>query len=422
MKKIIKKAIKIFLPERFYNSLTAYFWHLPKAVLANIFYRFPAKKLRVVGVAGTKGKSTTSYLISQLLESQGKKIALISTTTIKIGGEEKLNDLKMTSADSWYLQKFLSQAVREKCEFVVLETSSHALKQFRTRGIYFEIALLTNLTPDHQEYHSSPEDYIFTHKKMISKKTKALVFNSDDSYLEPFKKIPVKKISFGLDRESDLQAEKIQAEKSGSKLELGFDSNRLKLQIPLPGKFNVYNVLAALSALYGLGFDLTKLVNSVSGLKPAPGRVEKIPNSLGIEIIVDYAHSPESFENFFSAIKPYVKNHLIAATGACGERDASKRPIMGNILSKYCDYAVITNDDPFSEDPEKIARELISGISIEHEKILDRKQAIQKAIKIAQKGDTVVVLGKGAEQWQVFKDKKIPWDDREVIRQIIKTK
>jgi len=193
----------------------------------------------------------------------------------------------------------------------------------------------------------------------------------------------------------------------------------------LPGKFNLYNVLASLAAIQALGFEVSKLKEAVKNLRAAPGRVEKIENKLGVEIIVDYAHSPESFENLLSSIKPYLKKRLICVTGACGERDASKRPIMGKILNHYSDLAVITNDDPYGEDPEKIARELIAGmeesgrfkLNKNYWKILDRRLAIKKAIELAKKGDTIAVLGKGAEQWQMFKDSKIPWDDREVIRE-----
>lgn len=438
MKAIFKKAIKKFLPARIYNELTPYFFHLPKAVLANLVFGFPGRKIRVIGIAGTKGKSTTAYLVNQLLESLGFRTAILSTTTVKIGQDERLNDFKMTSVDAWDLQKFLSRAVKENCQFAVLETSSHALKQFRTWGVRFEVAVLTNMMPDHQEYHKSVDDYTFSHKKMLDPKTKVLVLNGDDVNLEPFKKLDIKQLGFGLHPGNSFRAKDIAIDESGAKLKLVFSGREQLFSTSLPGKFNLYNVLAALSAIQALELDVSQLEKVVKELRAAPGRVEKISNNLGIEIIVDYAHSPDSFENLFSAIKPYVKGKLIAVTGACGERDATKRPIMGRILANYCDLVVITNDDPYGEDPEKIARELISGLienvtfievnpeaetsSLRNKnywKILDRKSAIKKAIQLAKKGDTIVILGKGSEQWQMFKDSKVPWDDRKVTREIL---
>lgn len=435
MKEIFKKAVKKFLPAGIYNDLTPYFFHLPKAVLANLVFGFPGRKIRVIGIAGTKGKSTTAYLVNQLLESLGFKTAVLSTTTVKIGRDEQLNDFKMTSVDSWDLQKFLSKAVKENCRFAVLETSSHALKQFRTWGVKFEVVVLTNMMPDHQEYHKSVNDYTFSHKKMLGSKTKVLALNGDDINLEPFKKLDIKQISFGLRSGNSFYAKDVAIDESGSKFNLIFNGRNQVFSTGLPGKFNLYNVLAALSAIPALGFDINGLEKAVFDLKAAPGRVEKITNNLGLEIIVDYAHSPDSFENLFSAIKPYVKGKLIAVTGACGERDVTKRPIMGRILANYCDLAVITNDDPYGEDPEKIARELISGLTQSNEffpaeglrgkenktywKILDRREAIKKAIQLAKKGDTIAILGKGSEQWQMFKDSKIPWDDRKVAREIL---
>lgn len=434
IKNFLKRIIKKVLSRRLYNDLAPYFFHLPKAIWANLIFGFPSKKLRVIGVAGTKGKSTTTYLISQLLEDLGFKTAVLSTTTVKIGEDEQLNDFKMTSVDSIDLQRFLRKAVDRGCDFAVLETSSHALKQFRNWGVGFEIAVLTNMMPDHQEYHKSVDDYTFSHKKMIGPKTKALVLNGDDPNLEPFKKLEINQFAFGFNSGNDLRVEDAELDESGARFGLVFHGAKLRLTTALPGKFNLYNVLAGLTAIWALDLGILKgkqarmkLESSVKKLKAAPGRVEKIANNLGLEIIVDYAHSPDSFENLFSAIKPYLKGKLISVTGACGERDATKRPIMGRILAGYSDYVVITNDDPYGEDPEKIASELVVGLTENNKfvseknywKILDRKNAIKKAVQLAKKGDTIVVLGKGAEQWQMFKDSKIPWDDRKIAREVL---
>ena len=410
MKHLFRKIAKKFLSPRLYNDLAPYLFHLPKAVIASFVYGFPAGKTRIIGVAGTKGKSTTTYLISQLLESLGFETAVLSTTTIKIGKNEKLNNLKMTTSDAVFLQKFIKQAIESGCGFVILETSSHALKQFRTWGLSFELVVLTNMMPDHQEYHKSVEEYSLSHKKMIGPKTKTLVLNGDDPSLESFKKMDVKQTSFGLNSGVTLYAKDYEINQNGLNFKLVFSGKEEFFSAPLPGKFNLYNVLAALAAVHALGFEIAELKEAVLNLKPAPGRVEKVENLKEIEIIVDYAHSPDSFENLFSAVKPYLKKKLISVTGACGERDASKRPVMGKILAEYSDLVVITNG---LEESGKFR------LNKNYWKILDRKSAIKKSIELAKKGDTIVILGKGAEQWQMFKDSKIPWDDREIVKEAL---
>lgn len=411
------------------KNLKNYLWHFPKAVIANIVYGFPARKIKVIGVAGTKGKTTTSYLISQLLESYGKKTALISTAVIKVGGQEKLNDLKMTSPSSFYIQKFLKEAVSKSCDYLVLETSSHALKQFRTWGIDFEAVVITNLIPDHLEYHKTKEDYILTHKKMISKKTKVLVLNNDDEYSNDFKNLNVFKILIGEKSTSNLKLEDYSFSENGSKIVFSYQDKEYNCFLPLIGKFNIYNFLSAVGCLNGLGFEIDNLGEKSLKLKPAPGRNEIIYYN-NFTVIVDYAHSPESFESFFRAIKPFIKGKLIVVTGACGERDRNKRPKMGELLAFYSDLVVITNDDPYGEDPEQIAQDLILGLARSNKfqesknfwKILDRREGIKKGIDLAEKNDVVAILGKGSEQWQVFKNYKIPWDDRKIAKEIIESK
>ena len=410
------------------KSLKNYLWHFPKAVLANIIYGFPARKIKVIGVAGTKGKTTTTYLISQLLESYGKKTAILSTAIIKIGDEEKLNDLKMTSPSSFYIQKFLRKAINRGCDYLVLETSSHALKQFRTWGIKFEGVVITNLIPDHLEYHKTKEDYILTHKKMISYNTKILVLNNDDEYSDDFKKLDVSKILIGEKTTSDFKIENYSLSENGSNVVFSYEKQQYNCFLPLIGKFNIYNFLSAVGCLKGLGFEISDISEKSSKLRPAPGRVEIVFNG-DFKVIVDYAHSPESFESFFKAIKPFAKGKLITVTGACGERDRNKRPKMGELLAFYSDLVVITNDDPYGEDPGQIAQDLISGLIKSNKfqesknfwKILDRREGIKKGIDLAEKNDVVAILGKGPEQWQVFKNYKIPWDDRKIAKEIIET-
>jgi len=420
---MIKNFLRKILPRSFLEK----FWHYPKAALAAFIYGKPAKNLKVIAVAGSKGKTTTAHLIAHLLEKAQKKVALISTASLKIGKKEKLNDLKMTTPPSFFLQKFIKEAVKEGCQYLVLEVSSHALKQFRTFAIPFETIVLTNLFPDHLEYHPSKEDYQKTHLKLINPNLKYLIFNGDDPDIKKIFSFPLKKaqkISFGLDEKNDLLAQKINLTEKGISFELKTKKGSILINSPLLGKFNLYNLLGAAAFAISQNFNLSFIKEALESFSGAPGRGEVIETQKKFKVIVDYAHSPNSLKSLFEALKPVKKRKVIVVFGACGERDPKQRPLMGEIIDKNSDYFILTNDDPYSEDPEKIAKDLLSGIKRKKLnenlfKILDRKKAIEKAISLAQENDLVLILGKGAEQWQVFKDKKIPWDDRKIVKEIL---
>ena len=422
--------MKNFLKKLIPRSLLEKFWHYPKGVLASLIYGKPAKNLKVIGVAGTKGKTTTCHLIAHILEKNQKKVALISTASLKIGKKEKLNPLKMTTPSPFFLQKFIKEAVKKGCQYLVLETSSHALSQYRTFGIPFFVVVLTNLIPDHLEYHQNPKEYQEVHFKMINKSLKYLILNKDDPNLEKFLSYPMKfgeKITFGIEKDADISGKEIFLTQEGTSFKIKTKEGSISVNLNLLGKFNVYNVLAAVAVSLSQKIDLLKIKRSLEDFKGTPGRMEIIESKKNFKVIVDYAHSPESLKNLFEAIKPIKKGKIITVFGACGERDETKRPLMGEIIDKNSDYFIVTNDDPYSEDPEKIAKELISGIKTKKLnenlfKILDRKEAIKKGISLAKEGDLVLVLGKGAEQWQVFKDKKIPWDDRKIVKEILNSK
>ncbi len=422
IKKIIRKIIS--------EKLIIIFWHLPQSFLAALVNNFPAKKIKVIGVAGTKGKTTTAFLISQVLEGSGKKVALISTALMKIGEKEELNKVKMTTPSPFFLQKFIKKAVKANCEYLVLETSSHALMQYRTLNIPFRIAVLTNMMPDHLEYHKTKEEYSESHFKMINSKLKYLILNGDDENLSNFINQPIdfsKKIIFGLNSKKNIIAKNIILDFNGSKFNIKTPKGSTDINIPLLGKFNVYNTLAAITVGIYENLELDIIRKTLSKISGVPGRVEKINCGQNFEVIVDYAHSTDSLTNFFDGVSCFKKNKVITVFGACGDRDPNTRPLMGTIIDKNSDYIIVTNDDPFTEDPEQIANNLLTGIKKKKNnenlwKILDRKLAIKKAISLAQKDDLVLILGKGAEQWQIFNNKKIAWDDREIVRKILNKK
>lgn len=396
----MKTLLKKILPDHLINL----FWHLPKAILASCIYGFPAKRLTVIGIAGTKGKTSTAYYVSHFLDVAEKKNVLFTTAALKIAGKESLNTLKLTSPTPFFLNKFLKQALKEGCTHAVLEVSSHAIKQFRFWGVPFHVVVLTNLTPDHLEYHKNEAEYSSLHARLITHDLSELILNQDDPHLVPFTNLFTPTTTFSL---------------SGTKAQL-----LSSIGIPLEGVFNISNVLGAFAAARAVGVDETTLVKGIHTLSAAPGRMEKIDLGQPFTVLVDYAHSPESLSNFFSALTPTVKGKIISVFGACGERDARTRPLMGKILDDSSRVLFITNDDPYSENQDVIANGLLKGIVNKKRDenlfvVLDRKEAITRALKRAQEGDCVCILGKGAEQWQVFKQKKIPWDDRKIVREAL---
>ncbi len=412
------QSLKKLIPHSIINA----YWHYPQAMLANYYYGFPAKKLKIVGVAGTKGKSTTCHLIARILEEAGYHVAMLSTTTIKCGSEQRLNHLKMTSPDVWFLQKFLAYCVTQKIDYVVLEVSSHALKQYRTYGIPFHTVLITNLTPDHQEYHPTPFDYQATHKLLITPSLKTLVLNGDDpdtGTLTPTLSPPGR------------GGEQVLVFHHGNALAKFLEQEKL----PFLAGFNIYNGLAAATVAESLGVSRDNIKTALQNPGTIPGRLEEINEGQPFKIIVDYAHSPVSLKALFEVITPpsppltkggTKRGSTIVVFGACGERDPKARPLMGSVLDHGADTIIVTNDDPYGENPEKIASDLIAGIKhkiseISLLKILDRRTAIAKALALAQPGDLVLILGKGAEQLQVIGNKKIPWDDRVVVRNLLQS-
>lgn len=395
----IKELIRKVIPESLIQNL----WHAPRAYLLAAGNRFPAHRITVIAVAGTKGKTTTAYLAAELLRQAGHRVALLSTAAIRIADDERLNPYKMTSPSPQVVQRFFADAARTHCAYAIVEVSSHAITQYRFAGVPFSYAIITNLASDHLEYHATTKEYQQVHRRLITNRLKALVVNGDDPNCE---------IVRGLAR-----VERVFED--GDEIAL----KMRELTLTLPGEHNFRNAHAAAALADELQVPWSVVSKALQGPITVPGRFERIELESGITAIVDYAHSPESLEAFFAAAAPLKgKGRLITVYGACGERDPHVRPSMGASLDRWSDIVVVTNDDPYGEDPEEIAEQVVSGITDKHWdetlfKILDRRQAIAHALKIADKKDLVVVLGKGAEQYQVIGDIRRPWDDREVVRE-----
>jgi len=376
-------------------------YHFSLAFLGAFLFGFPSKRLTVVGVTGTNGKSTVVDFISRILEASGQKTASASSIRFKIGREEIPNSLKMTMPGRFKLQKFLKKALKEGCRFAVLEVTSEGIKQSRHKFIDFKAAVFTNLTPEHIESHGGFENYKKAKGKLFSSCKKIHVINSDDPNAEYFLSFPAEK-----------------------KVEYRFEDigKYQPFDFKLLGKFNIYNALAALAVGSALGLDGKTSKKALEKVDVIPGRMEEVVSS-PFKAVVDYAHTPDSLKKVYEALKS-ERGRMICVLGSCGGgRDKWKRPEMGKIAGSFCDKIILTNEDPYEEPPLKILEDIEKGVSDSSivEKILDRREAIKKALSIARENDTVIVTGKGCEPWMcVGKGKKIPWSDKEIILEEIK--
>lgn len=410
--------------KRFFSRLTPRlmknFYHLVCAVLACVWYGFPGRKLKVIGVTGTNGKTTTTQFIARILSASGKKVALASTINFHIGERVWVNDSKFTTLSSWKLQKFLKDAVRENCEYVVIETSSHALDQNRVWGIPYEIAVMTNVTREHLDYHETMARYRET-KRRLFQQAKQAVINLDMEDPQFFCNIGQRLVvTYSTrDPQASLLATDITLDFKGT--EFLVDETRFHLCIP--GMFNIENALAALGVARILGVDFVVASGALQSVTGVPGRMELVPNHMNADILIDYAVTPDAFEKLYASILPLKipGSKIIHVFGACGERDRGKRPLLGEIASAYADIIILTNEDPFYEDPEQVIDDIERGVTKKKDKtyfrIFDRREAIHWALSLAEIGDIVLVTGKGAEVTMAFRDQLIPWSDRRVIEE-----
>lgn len=383
--------------------------HLLLAFGANAMYAFPSRGMTIVGVTGTDGKTTTSNLLYHILKTAGKKAAVISTLGAVIDGKQYETGFHVTTPSPFAVQKYLKMAKKHGCEFVVLEVTSHALDQNRVWGIPFDVGILTNITHEHLDYHKSYERYVKTKLKLL-KKTRLAVVNSNGSWFSEVKKIVTQNnlISYSLH--------------GANKNDVTILNLPFQIKTKLLGDFNLENILAASAAAMSFHIDPEVIDKAVSSFEAPIGRQEIIKNSLGITIVVDFAHTANSFENILPALRKQTRGRLIHVFGCAGERDHKKRPEMGKAASFYDDVIILTAEDPRSESPSEINKSIRSGIEENKEviEIIDRGEAISYALSIAEKGDTVVVTGKGHELSMNLGNGEMPWSDQEEVRKFLK--
>jgi UDP-N-acetylmuramoyl-L-alanyl-D-glutamate--2,6-diaminopimelate ligase len=398
------------------------------ADLSARFFNYPARKLKLAAVTGTNGKTTTTFLIKHICEKAGLRCGLLGTVRYEIG--ERVLPAARTTPESLDLQELLSQIAYAGCRAAAMEVSSHALAQERTRGIEWDVAVFTNLTQDHLDYHGTMENYFEAKAKLFEqlplqqkKKKPVAIVNIDDRYgRKLIKKIDneVSVMTLGLGLNADFRASNYRMEFGGTSYQLDARGKSYLVRVPLIGRFNVANSMAALAAANALGIGLREAVLSLAKSPQVPGRLEIVPAKRQFQVFVDYAHTPDALLNVLKTLRELEPRRLIVVFGCGGNRDREKRPLMAQVADQNADYAIVTSDNPRKEDPDKIIADIEKGFRGNHfEKITDRAQAISHAIEIAQPRDIVLIAGKGHENYQEFADHTVPFEDTQVARRAV---
>lgn len=398
-------------------------YHLLVAVLAVIYYRYPSRKMTVIGVTGTDGKTTTSNLIYSILKASGKKVSIVSTVSAVINGRSYDTGFHVTTPSSWALQKYMKQALDGGCRYFILEVTSHAIDQHRIFGSSIDISVITNISHEHLDYHKTFDNYRKTKAKILSRSKFSILNVDDDNFEFLKKKVTGHLVTYGINGQADNTP------------------SVLKSKPPLQGKYNLYNILAAVSVARILGINAKSISKGLSDFIGVPGRLEKIKSGTKYSIFIDFAHKPHALESVLTTLRPLTKNKLIVVFGCAGERDRLKRPMMGEIAARLSDYAVLTAEDPRTEDVRNIIGEIAAGClkkgMIEMEKsgfegrltkkekkyfwrIPDRQEAVNFAVrKLASTGDLILVTGKGHETSMCYGKTEYPWSDKSAIEKAL---
>ena len=387
------------------------------------YYGNPSMKFKLIGVTGTKGKTTTTFMIKEILEKAGHKVGLIGTIATYLNGK-MLFESNRTTPESIELQKIFAQMVDEGVEYVVMEVSSQSLKLHRVDGCDFDIVLFTNFSEDHISPNEHPDmkDYFESKLKLFEMCDNGII-NVDDLHVAKIPKLfPNNNImTYGIDNYCDVLAKDITITNSYVDFRVKISDRNERVKVDIPGRFSVYNALAAICVAKKLGIPSDKVIEALAEIK-VPGRSEMVPNKKEIPIMIDYAHSPESLQNILSAVKSYTRGKVISVFGCGGDRDKGKRPIMGEISGRIADFTFITSDNPRTEDPEAIVKDIEEGIKKtkgKYKVVVDRITAIKEAIDMATKLDIIVLAGKGHEPYQEINGKKYPFDERVIVNEII---
>ncbi len=389
------------------------------AVAASNFYNNPSKKMKIIGITGTNGKTTSAFMLKGILEEKEYKVGLIGTIANYIGNKEIHTE--KTTPESLELQELFSRMVENKCDYCVMEVSSHSLALDRVYGIEFSEGIFTNLTQDHLDFHKTFENY-FNAKCKLFKISKNSIVNIDDSYGQQLtEKINSKVTTYSIKSNSGFKGENIELKSTGILFTLTHEGEIYNISLPIPGRYNVYNALGCIGAALNEGIDMKTIINGLSKVT-VPGRCENLTlgMNLGFEVIRDYSHTPDSLKNILENLRELTNGRLICIFGCGGDRDRTKRPIMGKIGTDLSDIAIITSDNPRSEDPYKILDDVKAGTTKENYKVIEnRREAIRTALLLAAKDDIIVIAGKGHETYQILKNETIHFDEKEVVLDLI---
>ena len=407
------------------------------ADLAAEFFEHPTDRLRVIGVTGTDGKTTTVHLISDVLQAAGQRTGFATTVDNKIVDHSWANETRQTTQEAVEMQEFLAELLVAGGTWGIVEATSHALALRKLRGVHVDIAVFTNLSPEHLDFHGTLQSYLEAKAILFGELlkgadkgvAKTAVLNADDphwSYLAD-RAQPARTVTYGVDALADVQAQVLASTASGSRLQVEALGARTEIDLPLVGRFNVHNALAAIAAGMAAGATLDQARAALSRARPVPGRMERLAGSQPFSVIVDYAHTPASLEKVLSLLRPLTEGRLIAVFGSAGERDREKRPKLAEVASRYADLFVITQEDPRLEDPQAILDEIETGAKGKRKGqdylvIADRTEAIAAAIDRADKGDTVVLCGKGHESSIIVGEEKRPWDEAGAARAALRAR
>ena len=394
--------------------------------IASKFYQEPSKKLKVIGITGTNGKTTITYLLENILKTANKRTGVIGTINYRfLDCQIKATNTTPGPLDT---QRLLRDMVEAHIDYVIMEVSSHALDQDRVRDVEFKTSVFTNLTQDHLDYHKDLEAYFQAKKKLFIApfQSKPSIINGDDPYgIRLINEIQQPILTYGLKKELDIYATDIKLTLDNAQFQVKTPKGELKIKTSLLGIHNIYNILASIGTCLSLGIDSDSIIEGISKLKFVPGRLQKILCGQNYHIFIDYAHTDDALKNILSSLRNIrdsikTESRIIIVFGCGGDRDKTKRRKMGLVASSLADFCIITNDNPRNEEPQEIANEIIKGIKNKNfEVILDRFQAIKKALSLARDNDIVVIAGKGHENYQIFKDRTIPFDDSRVVKEIL---
>ncbi|MGI5911647.1 MAG: UDP-N-acetylmuramoyl-L-alanyl-D-glutamate--2,6-diaminopimelate ligase [Syntrophomonadaceae bacterium] len=397
------------------------------SVVASNYYDKPSSNLRVIGITGTNGKTTTTHLIKAILEEAGSITSIMGTLYARVGS--KTMDFAHTTPEALEIERFLRISLDNCARYAVMEVSSHALDLYRVHAIDFNVAAITNITQDHLDYHKNMENYKKSKQKLFAmlpkKEGNFAVVNVDDSNVLDFYRVahtPV--ITYGINNECNVRAVGIKTTLKGSNFSVYYNNDKVNIQMKLIGLFNVYNTLAAIAVGLGEGIKLDVIIRALEKVEGVPGRFEKVDLGQDFTVVIDYAHTPDGLENTLRTGRQIAENRLLTVFGCGGDRDRGKRPLMGEVAARYSDFCVVTSDNPRSEDPLAIINDIKPGLDkVENSRyaiITDRKEAIRHALYLARKGDLVIIAGKGHESYQLVKDKVLDFDDKLVATELLK--